>query len=239
VPFTAYFAARRDYFDLAGHGASAIALVEIASRVRGSPADVPLERRKYISIESSNRTSSTAFPPVSQVTTTDGEQPDDSFDLIDVPAEMSPPPTATSQPSSIHPAGHRGHSDDLAAGSHSSSPASPTSPISIAANQTTPPLPRSSSPTSPLCTFDGGETAGPSGRSSRLRLESGQPDGNPKPTTGTAINQGHNTGNGADGTAALPPPTPMVGAHQESRFTFGGSGRTPPLPDLRAADFFR
>ncbi|KAH0953635.1 hypothetical protein HN011_001603, partial [Eciton burchellii] len=185
-----------------------------------------------------NTSTDSANTMLTMVTTTDGEQPDDSFDLIDVPAEMSPPPTATSQPSSIHPAGHRGHSDDLAAGSHSSSPASPTSPISIAANQTTPPLPRSSSPTSPLCTFDGGETAGPSGRSSRLRLESGQPDGNPKPTTGTAINQGHNTGNGADGTAALPPPTPMVGAHQESRFTFGGSGRTPPLPDLRAADFF-
>lgn len=33
-----------------------------------------------------------------------------------------------------------------------------------------------------------------------------------------------------------PPPTPLVGARQENRFTFT-SGKTPPLPDLRTADF--
>ncbi|XP_026823763.1 uncharacterized protein LOC105276785 isoform X2 [Ooceraea biroi] len=185
-----------------------------------------------------NTSTDSANTMLTMVTTTDGEQPDDSFDLIDVPAEMSPPPTATSQPSSIHPAGHRGHSDDIAVGSHSSSPASPTSPVSVAANQTTPPLPRSSSPTSPLCTFEGTEAAGHSGRSSRPKHESGQPDGNSKTMAGTTINQGQSTSNGADGTTAHPPPTPMVGAHQDTRFTFSGSGRTPPLPDLRAADFF-
>lgn len=176
------------------------------------------------------------FLCVLQVTTTDGEQPDDSFDLIDVPAEMSPPATAPSQPSSIHP-------DDITASSRNSSPASPTSPISVAApaNQTTPPLPHSSSPTSPLRAFDGTETAGPSGRCSRSRLDSSQQhDSNSKTTSGSTIGQAHNTSNGAEGTStALPPPTPMVSVHQESRFTFGGSGRTPPLPDLRAADFFR
>lgn len=173
------------------------------------------------------------------MTTTDGEQPDDSFDLIDVPAEMSPPATAPSQ-SPIHLVGHS--DDHVGTGSHTSSPASPTSPISVAApsNQTTPPLPIPSSPTSPLCTFDGTEVAGPSGRCTRSKLDSGQPDGNPKSTIGSSIGQGHNNAsNGAEGTSALPPPTPMVGTHQETRFTFGGSGRTPPLPDVRAADFFR
>lgn len=172
---------------------------------------------------------------VLQVTTTDGEQPDDSFDLIDVPAEMSPPATAPSQSSPIHLVGH---SDDMATtGSRNSSPASPTSPISVAApsSQTTPPLPLPSSPTSP---FDGTDVAGPSSRCTRSKLDSDrQPD--VKATISTAIGQGHNASNGAEGTSALPPPTPMIGAHQETRFTFGGSGRTPPLPDLRAADFFR
>ncbi|XP_024878110.1 uncharacterized protein LOC112458607 isoform X3 [Temnothorax curvispinosus] len=187
-----------------------------------------------------NTSTDSANTMLTMVTTTDGEQPDDSFDLIDVPAEMSPPATAPSQQSSIHPAGHRGHPDDTIGSSHTSSPASPTSPISVAApaNQTTPPLPLPSTPTTPLCTFDGTEVAGPSGRCMRSRLDSGQPDGNNKTTTGSSINQGHNSNNGAEGTTTHPPPTPMVPTHQETRFTFGGSGRTPPLPDLRAADFF-
>lgn len=154
---------------------------------------------------------------------------------------MSPPATAPSQQSSIHPAGHRGHPDDTIGGSHTSSPASPSSPISVAAsaNQTTPPLPLPSSPTTPLYAFNGTEVAGPSGRCMRSRqLDSGQPDGNSKTTTGSSANQGHNANNGAEGTTTLPPPTPIP-THQETRFTFGGSGRTPPLPDLRAADFFR
>lgn len=171
------------------------------------------------------------------MTTTDGEQPDDSFDLIDVPAEMSPPATAPSQPS-IH-AGHR-HPDDTAA-SRSSSPVSPTSPISVAApvsRQTPPPL-VPSSPSSPMCTFDGTVEAGPSTtRCSRLRPDSTQPDGGPKVITGSSSSSSaHGASNGTEGTV-VPPPTPMIGAHQETRFTFG-SGRTPPLPDLRAADFFR
>ncbi|KMQ94412.1 gtp-binding protein rad [Lasius niger] len=147
---------------------------------------------------------------------------------------MSPPATASSQSSPIHLVGHS--DDHVTTGSHTSSPASPTSPISVAtpANQTTPPLPLPSSPTSSLCAFDGTEVAGPSNRCSRSKLDSGQQDGNPK----ASIGQGHNASNGAEGTSALPPPTPMIGAHQETRFTFGGSGRTPPLPDLRAADFF-
>ncbi|KAL0100159.1 hypothetical protein PUN28_019533 [Cardiocondyla obscurior] len=187
-----------------------------------------------------NTSTDSANTMLTMVTTTDGEQPDDSFDLIDVPAEMSPPATAPSHQSSIHPAGHRGHADDTIGTNRTSSPASPTSPISVAAptNQTTPPLPFPSSPTSPLRGFDGAEIAGPSGRGMRSRLDPGQHDGNNKTATGTSVNQRHNANNGAEGTATVPPPTPMVSAHQETRFTFGGSGRTPPLPDLRAADFF-
>ncbi|XP_011638377.1 uncharacterized protein LOC105428029 [Pogonomyrmex barbatus] len=183
-----------------------------------------------------NTSTDSANTMLTMVTTTDGEQPDDSFDLIDVPAEMSPPATAPSQ-QSIHPGGHRGHPDDAIGGSCTSSPASPTSPISVAApsSQTTPPLPLPSSPTTPLCAFDGTEVAGPSGRGARGSAQGN--DGNVKTTTGgSSIGQGHNGSNGAE--AILPPPTPMVSTHQETRFTFGGSGRTPPLPDLRAADFF-
>lgn len=176
------------------------------------------------------------FPLSSQVTTTDGEQPDDSFDLIDVPAEMSPPATAPSQPS-LH-TGHR-HSDETAA-SRSSSPVSPTSPISVAtsANRQTPPPLAPSSPSSPLCAFDGIEArSSTTTRCSRLRLDSTQPDSNSKVMTGSS-STAHGASNGTEG-AVVPPPTPMVGSHsQETRFTFG-SGRTPPLPDLRAADFFR
>ncbi|KYQ54650.1 GTP-binding protein RAD [Trachymyrmex zeteki] len=181
------------------------------------------------------------FLSVLQVTTTDGEQPDDSFDLIDVPAEMSPPATAPSQ-SSIPPVGLRGHPDDTLGGNHNSSPTSPTSPISvaapIAANQTTPPLPLPSSPMTPLCAFDETEIAGPSNRSMRMKLDSGQQDGNNKTTTGTSINQGHNASNNEGTATILPSLTSIVSTHHETRFTFGGSGRTPPLPDLRAADFF-
>ncbi|XP_018404767.1 PREDICTED: uncharacterized protein LOC108781327 [Cyphomyrmex costatus] len=187
-----------------------------------------------------NTSTDSANTMLTMVTTTDGEQPDDSFDLIDVPAEMSPPATAPSQ-SPIHPTGHRGHPDDTLGGNHTSSPASPTSPISvaapIAANQTTPPLPLPSSPMTPLCAFDGTEIAGPSSRCMRTKLDSGQQDGNNKTTTATSINQGHNASN-SEGTTTLPSLTSIVSTHHETRFTFGGSGRTPPLPDLRAADFF-
>ncbi|XP_014480999.1 PREDICTED: uncharacterized protein LOC106747708 isoform X2 [Dinoponera quadriceps] len=177
-----------------------------------------------------NTSTDSANTMLTMVTTTDGEQPDDSFDLIDVPAEMSPPATDSPQPS-IH-TGHR-HPDETAI-SRSSSPASPTSPISVATNRQTPPPLVPSSPSSPLCTFDGTE-AGPSmTRCSRSRLDSTQPDSGSKVITGCSLSTG--ASNGTEG-AVVPPPTPIVGAHQETRFNFG-SGRTPPLPDLRAADFF-
>lgn len=35
-----------------------------------------------------------------------------------------------------------------------------------------------------------------------------------------------------------PPPTPLIGARHENKFLFN-VGRTPPLPDLRTAEFFR
>ncbi|XP_032678904.1 uncharacterized protein LOC116847715 isoform X2 [Odontomachus brunneus] len=184
-----------------------------------------------------NTSTDSANTMLTMVTTTDGEQPDDSFDLIDVPAEMSPPATAPSQPS-IH-AGHR-HPDDAAV-SRSSSPVSPTSPISVAApvsRQTPPPPPPPlvpSSPSSPMCTFNGTEAGPSTTRCSRLRLDSTQPDGGSKMITGSS-SSAHGASNSTEG-AVVPPPTPMIGAHQDTRFTFG-SGRTPPLPDLRAADFF-
>lgn len=154
-----------------------------------------------------------------QVTTTDGEQPDDSFDLIDMP-EMSPPPVTSSQSSTQ--ADHQRHSDTpttTTAVSHSSpsQPASPSSPISVAApaTQTTPPpLPPSSSPSSsPLCGF-----------------ETGLP---------TYCSQGHNSNNHPTEGTIVPPSTPITGVHQEQPKFIFGTGRTPPLPDLKSADFFR
>lgn len=38
--------------------------------------------------------------------------------------------------------------------------------------------------------------------------------------------------------SGAPPPTPLIGARHENRFTFG-SGRTPALPELKTSDFFR
>ncbi|KAF7988505.1 hypothetical protein HCN44_001078 [Aphidius gifuensis] len=37
--------------------------------------------------------------------------------------------------------------------------------------------------------------------------------------------------------SGAPPPTPLIGARHENRFTFG-SGRTPALPELKTSDFF-
>lgn len=38
---------------------------------------------------------------------------------------------------------------------------------------------------------------------------------------------------------SAPPPTPLVGAHQELRFTFNTKEFRPELPELKAIDFFR
>ncbi|XP_023246816.1 uncharacterized protein LOC106639394 [Copidosoma floridanum] len=61
------------------------------------------------------------------------------------------------------------------------------------------------------------------------------------PTTAVPMISMTNLCVGGTNSPGAPPPTPMIGPHQESRFTFPGleiSRPKPALPDLRAADFF-
>lgn len=133
---------------------------------------------------------------VFQVTNTDGEQHDDSLDLVDGLPEMSPPPT--SNPSQTNPS----HSNNQPQGANSN-------------------LVENGTKTNNNNNNNNNKTNG----TINAQLSTA-------PKT-----QAPNLNNVLDGPGP-PPPTPLVGAHQESRFTFI-SGRTPPLPDLRASEFFR
>ena len=125
-----------------------------------------------------------------QVTNTDGEQQDDSLDLIDGLPEMSPPPTSNHlQNNSSHSNNHYSmanstHVENGTRNNNNNTNATKNAQYSTAPKTQTPSL--------------------------------------------------NNVPNGP----GPPPPTPMVGSHQEPRFTFV-SGRPPLLPDLRTADFFR
>lgn len=124
------------------------------------------------------------------MTTTDGEQPDDSFDLIDVPPEMSPPPVApTSKDTQSNSSG--------------------TQQIILPSEK-----------------VDSNHVEHNSKSTVNVQSSSTAQHGATSPISDIV-----------DDTSA-PPPTPMIGAHQECRFTFI-SGRTPPLPDLRASELFR
>ncbi|XP_043487190.1 flocculation protein FLO11-like isoform X4 [Polistes fuscatus] len=140
-----------------------------------------------------NTSTDSANTMVTMVTTTDGEQPDDSFDLIDVPPEMSPPPVAPT-------------SKDTQSNS------SCTQQIVLPSEKLD----------SNHVEHNSKSTANVQSTASTAQHHGGT---TMSPTTDTVDDMG------------APPPTPMIGAHQESRFTFI-SGRTPPLPDLRAAEFF-
>ena len=149
------------------------------------------------------------------MTTTDGEQPDDSLDLIDGLPEMSPPPVTIDEATATN-----------CSGGPSNGPCRPDSNISA-----------------PRAAFSNGaqsqRTNGSTGTNGNSVPPTIQVATSPTSTSSTA---GMKTGvlncetlniNGAP-----PPPTPLIGACQESRFSFA-SGRTPPLPDLRATEFFR
>ncbi|XP_023287636.1 flocculation protein FLO11-like, partial [Orussus abietinus] len=127
-----------------------------------------------------NTSTDSANTMVTTVTTTDGEQPDDSLDLIDGFPEMSPPPVTTHSQSGTTQTPSRANS-----GYVESTPASGTK--------------------------DAQHSTAPGGQA---------------PSSNHAVDS-----------PGAPPPTPMIGTHQESRFTFT-SGRTPPLPDLKVTDFF-
>ncbi|XP_051166119.1 rhoGEF domain-containing protein gxcI-like isoform X2 [Leptopilina boulardi] len=150
-----------------------------------------------------NTSTDSANTMMTLVTNTDGEQHDDSLDLVDVLPEMSPPPT--SNPSQTNP-------------SHSTN----NQPQGINSNP-----------------VENGTT------NNHHNSNNNNNNNNNNKTNGT-INaqlstapktQAPNLNSSVLDGPGPPPPTPLVGAHQESRFTFI-SGRTPPLPDLRATEFF-
>lgn len=142
-----------------------------------------------------NTSTDSANTMMTLVTNTDGEQHDDSLDLVDGLPEMSPPPT--SNPSQTNPS----HSNNQPQGANSN-------------------LVENGTKTNNNNNNNNNKTNG----TINAQLSTA-------PKT-----QAPNLNNVLDGPGP-PPPTPLVGAHQESRFTFI-SGRTPPLPDLRASEFF-
>ncbi|XP_033210869.1 serine-rich adhesin for platelets-like isoform X2 [Belonocnema kinseyi] len=136
-----------------------------------------------------NTSTDSANTTVTMITNTDGEQHDDSLDLIDALPEMSSPLISNhSQTNSIHPNNHSSMVNSIHVGNGTKN--------------------------------NNNNTNGTANAQHSTALKTQAPSLN----------------NVLDGPGP-PPPTPLVGAHQESRFTFV-SGRTPPLPDLRTADFF-
>ncbi|XP_014603249.1 PREDICTED: flocculation protein FLO11-like isoform X1 [Polistes canadensis] len=183
--------------DLLSHAASALRRLHFksagGSRSCRTVPKVVVMGSSTASETTINTSTDSANTMVTMVTTTDGEQPDDSFDLIDVPPEMSPPPVA---------------------------PTSKDTPSNSSCTQQIV-LP-SEKLDSNHVEHNSKSTANVQSTASTAQHHGG---GTMSPTTDTVDDMG------------APPPTPMIGAHQESRFTFI-SGRTPPLPDLRAAEFF-
>lgn len=144
------------------------------------------------------------------MTTTDGEQPDDSFDLMDIPSEMSPPAATSSTGQSSEPI----------------LPAVVSSPSSVP--------PPSSSSLIEYSTPDGKGLKTGSSLSTDATLRS-------ELSIGCLDIRASSVSNLLDETDAPPvDATPIIihGAVNDAG-KVSVSGRTPPLPDLRATDFFR
>nr|XP_050851431.1 uncharacterized protein LOC127064437 isoform X1 [Vespula vulgaris] len=179
--------------DLLSHAASALRRLHFksagGSRSCRTVPKVVVMGSSTASETTINTSTDSANTMVTMVTTTDGEQPDDSFDLIDVPPEMSPPPVApTSKDTQSNSTG--------------------TQQIVLPSEK-----------------VDSNHVEHNSKSTVNVQSSSTAQHGAMSPISDIIDDTG------------APPPTPMIGAHQECRFTFI-SGRTPPLPDLRAAEFF-
>ncbi|XP_043286833.1 serine-rich adhesin for platelets-like isoform X2 [Venturia canescens] len=210
--------------DLLAHAASALRRLHFKSAggSRSCRSTVP----KVVVRDSSNASETTintstdsANTMITMVTTTDSEQPDDSLDLIDGLPEMSPPPVANE--SSIM-------SNNCSAPSSNGSPLSDSNNAAATLRASSNNLVQqqeriivngnanvvnAKGPTSPAASSSTISVSSISGT-----------------TIGTLENQ-------VSPSAGVPPPTPLAGARQESRFSFA-TGRTPLLPDLRTTDFF-
>ncbi|XP_076750930.1 uncharacterized protein LOC143423455 [Xylocopa sonorina] len=146
-----------------------------------------------------NTSTDSANTMLTMVTTTDGEQPDDSFDLMDIPSEMSPP--AGNVPSSSPPAG-------------------PLSAMLVAPA----PLPL------------------PPASSSSIECSDADEKGNATTeipiTTCLDVRASSSISNLLDETDGPPIDTVPSSVRTVNDTRAVLSGRTPPLPDLRATDFF-
>ncbi|XP_076391880.1 uncharacterized protein LOC105663956 isoform X1 [Megachile rotundata] len=156
-----------------------------------------------------NTSTDSANTMLTMVTTTDGEQPDDSFDLMDIPSEMSPPAPSSTVPTT------------------DSEPIPPPPPLP----PSPPAQPNQSSFSQPVeySTDDEkrlGETVGSTSNGAIFKSISDTDNGRLDTRASSVANL-------LDETVTLP----VVDAIPNSE-TRSVSGRTPPLPDLRATDFF-
>ncbi|XP_076658497.1 uncharacterized protein LOC143362331 isoform X1 [Halictus rubicundus] len=142
-----------------------------------------------------NTSTDSANTMLTMVTTTDGEQPDDSFDLIDIPSEMSPPASVPAAP-----------------------PPDPATP---------PPPPPPSLPIDDeysqvdrIATTTGQISVATSRTETTARLD-------------VRVSSTSNLLEDVDG-----PPVATTAMLAANNTRLSSSGRTPPLPDLRATDFF-
>ncbi|XP_043527937.1 uncharacterized protein LOC122538165 isoform X2 [Frieseomelitta varia] len=157
-----------------------------------------------------NTSTDSANTMLTMVTTTDGEQPDDSFDLMDIPSEMSPPAATSSTGQSSEPI----------------LPAVVSSPSSV-------PPPSSSSLIDYSTSDEKGKLKTGSSLSTDATLRS-------ELSIGCLDIRASSVSNLLDETDAPPvDATPIIihGAVNDAG-KVSVSGRTPPLPDLRATDFF-
>ncbi|XP_034172538.2 uncharacterized protein LOC117600772 isoform X2 [Osmia lignaria lignaria] len=159
-----------------------------------------------------NTSTDSANTMLTMVTTTDGEQPDDSFDLMDIPSEMSPPaPSSTVSTTELEPI----------------PPPPPLPPP-----PPPPPQPPSSLPIE-YSTDDEKELEESVGSASNGATFKSDTDNARLDVRASSI------ANLLDETVTLPVVDAMPNATSllnETRVSV--SGRTPALPDLRAADFF-
>ncbi|XP_026668378.1 uncharacterized protein LOC108623746 [Ceratina calcarata] len=145
-----------------------------------------------------NTSTDSANTMLTMVTTTDGEQPDDSFDLMDIPSEMSPPAASSDPPPPSE-------------SNRSPQPPSPPPLPSSPTNEYSDEKGLQSSPEIPIPCLNNVRTSSVS----NLLEETEAPPVDP-----------------------LPPVAIQNTINEITINRVSVSGRTPPLPDLRATDFF-
>ena len=176
------------------------------------------------------------------MTTTDGEQPDDSFDLMDIPSEMSPPAATSSIGGGESSSSSEPILPAVGGVSSSSSPVPPPSSL-IEYSLIAPPNEKGHKTGSSFSPIDDDDDDDDDDATTRLPRSE-------RLSIGCLDIRASSVSNLLDETDAPPvDATPIIihGTVNNNDTTVGGgggkvssvSGRTPPLPDLRATDFFR